>query len=249
MTITLSQQDYWDLVDASQGNDQSSVTQPFEKVVPYPEQLGQGDYRFLDLRDGVELVIGSYQLHDDVVMISPERSHPVEYVFYLTGKGNQPDAIAAGQYALYGSGLAPAETCRDSADEPVLEVNVHIEPAALKAFLGETFDLAYAGLAHLFQPTEQFYYERRGFTTVAMQTALHQLLHCPFTGVIKKAYLESKVWELMTLLLDQELQQRDIKPVRNPLKPDDIERIRYAGDILRQQFSDPPSLCNLARQV
>jgi AraC-like DNA-binding protein len=249
MTITLSQQDYWELFDASQNGDQSPTAQSFETVVPYPEQLGQGHFHFIDLREGVELLVGNYQLRDDVVVVSPQRSHPIEFMFYLTGKGSQPDEIAAGQYALYGSGLAPVETCGDSADEPILEVNVHIEPAVLKTFLGETFDLANEGLAHLFQPTEQSYYKRLSFTTVPMQTALHQLLHCPFTGLIKKAYLESKVWELMALLLDQELQQRDVKPIPNPLNSDDIERIYQAKSILLQRLDDPPSLLSLARQV
>jgi len=34
-----------------------------------------------------------------------------------------------------------------------------------------------------------------------MQTALHQILHCPYQGLTKRIYLESKVWELMALVL------------------------------------------------
>ncbi|MGD1931071.1 MAG: helix-turn-helix transcriptional regulator [Leptolyngbyaceae cyanobacterium] len=249
MTITLSQQDHQDLLDESQRRSQSDDTEACDVVVPYPEQLGQGECRMIDLREGVDLFIGDYQLHDNIVTVLPERSHLIEYVFYLTGKGFQPNAIAAGQYALYGSGMAPAEIGGDSADEPILEVNVHIPPAVLKTFWGESFDLAGGGLEHLFRSTEQPYYERLGATTATMRTALHQLLHCPFTGIIKKTYLESKVWELMALLLDQELQRREGKPILNPLKLDDIERIHQAKKILLQRLDNPPSLLSLARQV
>ena len=53
----------------------------------------------------------------------------------------------------------------------------------------------------------------------------------------------------MALLLDQELRQRDIKPIPHPLKSDDIERIHQARKILLQQLDNPPSLLSLARQV
>lgn len=82
-----------------------------------------------------------------------------------------------------------------------------------------------------------------------MQTALHQILNCPFDGVTKKVYLESKVWELMALLIDQERQRQDKQPEPNPLKSDDIERIHHAREILAQQLDHPPSLLDLSRQV
>ena len=177
MTITLTQKDYWDLVHASQRSSQSHAVESFDTLVPYPAQLGQGHYRFIDLHEGVELLIGHFQLHDDVVMMMPERSHPIEYGFYLAGKSHHPQSMATGNYCLYGSGAAPQETWGDLADEPIWEVNVHLKPSVFQAFLGESFDLASAGLAHLMRPAEQLYYGRFGSTTVAMQTALHQLLH------------------------------------------------------------------------
>ena len=249
MTITLTQKDYWDLVDASQHNSQFHRSASFETVVPYPAQLGQGYYRFIDLREGIDLLIGHFQLHDDVVMMLPERPHVVEYGFYLAGKSHHPWSMAAGKYCLYGSGAAPQETWGDLADEPIWEVNVHLEPSVFQAFLGESFDLASAGLTHLMRPAEQLYYERFGSTTVAMQTALHQLLHCPFEGVTRKMYLESKVWELMALLIEQEQQLHEGKRAPKQIKTDDIERIHQARDILAQQLDNPPSLVDLARQV
>lgn len=250
MTITFLQQDYWNLVKASQAPENTSPQNAFETVCPFPLQLGQGANRFFQLREGVELRIPHYQLHtEDVELVAPERSHPLEYGFYLSGKVREEEVITAGQYFLNGSGVAPAVIVRDSADEPILCVNVHIEPSALKTFLGETFDLAYSGLAHLVRPKDQLYYNRSGVTTVAMQTALHQILNCPFDGITKKAYLESKVWELMALLIDQELQQVMVKQWPKPLKADDIERIHYAKEVLTARFSDPPSLMELARLV
>ena len=250
MTITLSQRDHCDLIWASQPLEKSSPQNSFETVIPYPVQLGQGSYRFIRLREGVLLRISHFQLHtDDVETVSPERSHPLEYGFYLSGKVYEQEMLTAGQYFLTGSGVAPAVAVKDSADELLLSVNVHIEPSVLKTFFGEMFDFTSSGLAHLVRPNNQFYYWRCGATTVTMQTVLHQILNCPFDGITKKVYLESKVWELMALLIDQERQRQDIQQRPNLLMPDYIERIYHAKDILAQQLDNPPSLFDLARQV
>ena len=258
MAITFSQRDYWDLVRASQALENTNNPQDaFERVLPFPTQLGQGFCRFIRLSKRVSLRIEHYQLHmEDVEIVLPDRSHPLEYGFFLSGKvyeregiTAEREGITAGQYFLNGSGMAPAEVTGDSADKPILSVNVHIESSALNAFLGETFDVTRSGLAHLIRPSDQLYYQRFGVTTVTMQTALHQILNCPFQGITKKAYLESKVWELMALLIDQELQQPAVSRRPKPLKPDDIERIHYAKEVLKDRFSDPPSLIELARLV
>lgn len=155
MTITLSQRDYWDLFRASQTPKKVDPQNPFEFVTTYPTQLGQGSHRFMQLRQGVTLQIDHYQPYDDLVMVSPERSHSLEYDFLLSGKVFQPHVVTGGQYALCGSGTAPAEVCRKLADEMLLSVNVHIWPSTLKAFLGETFDFTQGGLAHLIRSCNQ----------------------------------------------------------------------------------------------
>ncbi len=246
MTITIAQQDYQDLFDAPQ---QVKQVDFFDLVLPYPERLGKGCYRSIDLREGVELRIEDYRLHDDLVVQSPERSHPIEYSFYLTDKGMQSASLSRSQYFVFGSGTAPLETYSTPGNEQILEVNVHLEPAILQSFLGESFDLTSAGLAHLIRPEEQLYYQRAGTSTVAMQTALHQIIHCPFAGITKKIYLESKVWELVALLIEQELELTSGKYRRPSLRGDDIERIHQAKDILLGNIEQPPSLLNLARQV
>lgn len=242
MAITIAQQDYQDLFNASQGY-QSKQSESFEMISPYPERLGRGSYRSVELRDGMDLEIHGYRLHDDLVVRMPERSHPIEYSFCFP-----ENCGSASRYFLCGSGTAPAEIWQELANKSAMWINVHLEPSVVQAFLGLAFDLKAVGLAHLFQ-SEQLYYQRVGTPTVAMQTTLHQLLNCPFTGITKKMYLETKVWELMALLIDQELKLNGEPRSPIPLKTDDIERIHHAKDILLQNHNNPPSLLDLARQV
>lgn len=95
------------------------------------------------------------------------------------------------------SGLAPVEIYELSATEQV-NVNVHIEPELFTTWLNQTPDSIPQELQHLIKASPQTtYYIRFSTTTGAMQTALQQILHCPFQGITKRMYLESKVWELM----------------------------------------------------
>ncbi|MEM7593898.1 MAG: AraC family transcriptional regulator [Cyanobacteria bacterium P01_A01_bin.83] len=245
MPITISQKDYWDLVCEAQCKKSLNHNDKFDVTWQCPKQLGKGIYRKIQIRQGIELSIDRYHLHDDVIMQSPERSHPLEYVFEISGKSNY---MTSGQYALYGSGIAPIETWESSAAEPIVEVNVHIKPEAFQAFLGDR-ELASMRLEHLMRQSDRYYYDRCGTTTVAMQTVLHQILHCPFQGITKKIYLESKVWELMALLIEEERERHQGKSSAATLKPDDIDRIHHAKELLTQQSDNPPLLLDLARQV
>lgn len=251
MPITLSQYDYWALFQDIESQTASNADE-FDIAWKYPEQLGQGCRREIRLRDGLELAIARYQLHDSIVMQLPEREHPLEYSFHLSGGyKNQQSSTRTGQYSLCGSGLAPSELT-EWADLEQVDVNVHIDPELFITWLNQTSDSIPQELQHLIKPPPQIYYVRSGTTTGAMQTALQQILQCPFHGITKRMYLESKVWELMALLIEQELalhETQNSTPRTHLLKPDDVDRIHQARDILLQQINDPPSLVELARQV
>lgn len=246
MPITISKQDYWDLIYETRSQQNLNRNDEYDLTYQYPEQLGTGTYREIQLRQGIELGIDRYQLHDDVIVKSPERSHVIEYNFAISGKST-PTSIPSGHYELYGSGIAPIERWERSAAESIIGISVHIEPEVFQTFLGDR-ELASMGLKHLIR-SDRYYYECLGKTTVTMQTILHQILHCPFQGITKKIYLESKVWELMALLIEEERERHQGRSSAATLKPDDVDRIHHAKDILTQQSDNPPLLLDLARQV
>ncbi len=251
MMITLSQHNYWELFQDIEESTASSAD-TFDITWKYPEQLGQGYWREIQLREGLELAIAHYQLHDAVTVQLPEREHPIEYSFHLIGGyKNQHNVDHTGHYSLFSSGLAPAETCEWS-DIEHLEISVHIDPELFTTWLDPASNSIPEELHHLIKQPSQIYCIRSGQTTGVMQTALQQVLHCPFQGITKRLYLESKVWELMALLVEQELKLHGSKKrtqFTSSLKPDDVDRIYQAKDILLQRFDDPPSLIELARQV
>lgn len=248
MAITLSQEEYWSLF--SEVSTTGLNPDPFEVVQNYPQALGSGSVRQIRLRDGLELAISDYHPHDQLILHCPEREHPLEYSFLLSGRfKDKARVVAAGQYLLYGSGIAPVEKSEWFALERVIEVNVHINPALFTELWNCSSVTLRPELQHLLGSDSQEYYCRSGMTTPTMQTALQQILQCRFTDMTKRVYLESKVWELMALLIDQELEQCQERSIAAVLKRDDIDRIHCAREILLQRFDNPPSLLELARQV
>ena len=131
----------------------------------------------------------------------------------------------------------------------MLDVSFHLEPELFCAWMGDRLEQAAPAVKALVSDLDQVRYTYDSSPTVSMQAALQQILNCPYTGLTQQIYLESKVWELMALHLEQMVQHQPDQPPKHTLKPDDIERLHYAKEILKQQLNDPPSLNGLARQV
>ncbi|BDA71301.1 transcriptional regulator [Calothrix sp. PCC 7716] len=246
MTIIISQND-WELVTAIQGH-QYDVKDELDWMWKYPEELAKGTSRTIKLRSEVDLEINDCQFHDDIRLKLPERAHVLEYCFYLSGNYQSDDfSLGSGQYALYGSGTAPFEAFETKSSERCVEVNVHLPPETLLSFLGDSTGQLPSELAHLIRDAGELYYTTVGAITPAMQVILQQILHCPYQGTTKRIYLESKVFELMSLLVEADLTEREGKKDIFKLNNHDIERIHHAKEILLQRLDNPPSLIELAR--
>jgi AraC-like DNA-binding protein len=248
MPIILTQADYWELFNSEHSN--QPISSEDDTTSAYPSELGKGYYRSIEIRKGLDLAIANYQVQDDLILKLPTRPHPVEYTLYISGQvRNDYIAAGSGQYMLYSSGIAPSERWEMLATEPMLEINVHIEPELLSVFIGNDSETSCRTMQQLIGNFEQNYSAWVGVTSSAMQMATQQILHCPYQGLTKRIYLESKVWELMALLIEQFPEPQTEKNRTYSLRADDIDRIHDAKDILLKQLDDPPSLMELARQV
>ncbi|NJL57610.1 helix-turn-helix transcriptional regulator [bacterium] len=82
-----------------------------------------------------------------------------------------------------------------------------------------------------------------------MQLILNQILSCPYQGIVKRLYFESKILELIALQLLElrETSQPSTSTIK--LNPEDINCLHEAKAILLRRLEAPPSLTELARQV
>lgn len=254
MTLQLSQHEYWQLVQQapSMAAAQSTTTalSTFEDVTwTYPTNLGEGYIRRMTLRQGLELEIGDYRLHDDLVMFNADRAHPLELAFVISGSEAVTAAtVEAGHHSFCGSGMAPREILSTPARQRQVSINIHLEPTLFCQWLTGRADCPPKGFESWVKPYEQTYRLQVMPTPPAMQVVLQQILHCPLEGIPQRLYLETKVWELVALQLGGVSGDAHLS-TSQPLRPSDIERIHYAREILESRLQQPPSLMELARLV
>lgn len=259
MTITISPQAYDELFHQETVErylQSASLTQhpdpddPLDAVYRFPQVLGQGYWREIQLREGMRLTIGNLQMRDRIITGAPEREDWWEYHFHFSGEHqDRYNSICGGQYALYGNGLAPQEIWDCSGKEPYFEILIHVQPELLYSFAGDREGQLPLALQPWIRQTEGERYSRLGTATPAMQTVAKQIVQCPYQGIAKRVYLEGKVLELMGMLIAEEIEIGDGKYNPYSLKSDAVDRIHHARDILLQQLNEPPTLATLARQV
>jgi AraC-like DNA-binding protein len=81
--------------------------------------------------------------------------------------------------------------------------------------------------------------------TPQMEGVIHSLWNNPFTGGVKRLYLEVKMMELLALQWDQLMRvERPVSVLRNK---EDVETMHLARDLLLRNIHCPPSLAQLAR--
>jgi AraC-like DNA-binding protein len=213
--------------------------------MPYPRELGSGHIRTIQLRDGLEISIEAYGQYTDIAVLFSEQPDWVRIGFHLSGFHRDSLAeVCPGEYALAGCGTVPKGVFDALAIEPIQEIVVFISTTQLQSFFGELPP----ALQPWINPSDQLPRSRTDCITPAIQVALQQLLKCPYRGILKQRYLETKVWELLLLAVEPLMAEPCTKSSQK-LKPEEVDRIHAARKILLQRLDNPPSLIELARMV
>ncbi|WP_164928494.1 helix-turn-helix transcriptional regulator [Gloeobacter violaceus] len=227
-----------------------------ELTLHWPQQAGEGYYRWLRLRGGIELFICDYQLHQSVTVDLEILEFPSLSVgFIVSGhfRGTLPGAAEKLEGRPGQSGLFLLPAHREISELPAAErlrfVGMSFEPSLIESvFEGQSLPVAPA-LRPWMAGREAPPFFRLGAITPAMATALDQVLHCPFEGATRQLFLEGKALELVALQLEQTLTDGPSPAARHRLHGDDIDRIHQARDILIANLEHPPTLIALAHQV
>ena len=255
MTINITNNDWSDLLDK---NKQYEIIDPknahVEVLCKFPEELGSGYVLCKEINYGLELEIQNYQLYTPIKLdTGTTYDHPIQMTFYISGNqlNNSPkyeDLYRSSENSFCGCGTSFNQVNTFFTEEPIYTIDIHIEPELFKNFAGIKEDVIPSELQHLFRKQYQNYFVGKSTTTAQMQIILHQILQCPYKGVVKRLYLESKIIELMALRLQQEVETKTFYS-NELIKPDVLEQIYHAKNILEHNLENPPSLSELAEQV
>lgn len=269
MTTSISWLDWKELRKESVGNGNMSVQS--DGKCDRIEQGHLGDLcqvydRWVQIRDRLRLHVYNHEPLETLILQTEhcyideshqytDSSHPV-LSFFVTGNINTTlhpivDDVAecsGKNYLCCHLGIRETEELR--AGQKILRVRIAFDPQDLLTTFGTEFVEGLSPeLLSLVTGTKLQPYYYLGTTTLQMQQAVQQILNCPYQGLLKQIYLESKALELMTLRLAQFLDDGQQTSRKIRLQQDDIDRIHWAKDILTDNVTDPPSLTALARLV
>lgn len=219
-----------------------------DQTLTYPDWLGTGYKRDIDLPSGIDLTLHRYRLHQNLVQTcSPGQSSCFEFVFSLTthSQYNEGPVFCDRHAHLLGPEWQDSRW-REFADQDYLAVDIHLDPPLLAALTESHSAKLPKTLQNMLAGEHKFPFFDPISITPEMQTALWQILQCPYQGITQTLYLEAKSLELVALFLDAIDDGTVAKPI---LHQDDLERIHQARQILQSNLQTPPCLVNLARQV
>lgn len=223
-----------------------------------PQRFGKCGDTEIHLRNGISLVIRDGELRQSIQVENRfSSSPPLISKFHLFGNSrvltpnvsdikNDYIEVSGCNYLYHLPNITEFE---EWYEEKIQLVMILIQPDWLQEFdqscncLPQPLHRLFAG-----DVTARFH-QALGKTTPAMKQVLHQILGCPYQGIVNQMYLESKALELLSLQFAQwtaDVQNSRRLP-RLGLK--DIERLHQAREILVQEMENPPSLLALARQV
>mgnify|MGYP002777060169 CR=1 FL=1 len=225
-----------------------------------PEQIGRGAWTQILVREGLRLgVLDVVKRQPHVHLLDPDTDPCLTSMFYVAGR-SQMSLRALGthvnradySYGFYLPGVAGVE------EFPAGE-QVHIVQLTMSVNLFREFCLSQphrlpAEFQSVLDSRQQPFLFQFGILTPAMRTTLQQILDCPYTGFVKRLYLESKALELLSLQFQQAIERAELAQVHashacSLLHPADVERIHAARDILSDRIQHPPGLMELARLV
>ena len=221
-----------------------------ECIRKYSNPIATQYWQEILLRPGLGIMFthSKYQEHS-VTTVFPHKHWP-EFAFQVAGTRRLIDGNyhQAGQNFL-AIGPYPKGNQEVLAQEQILKVDIHIKPNLLADYLTNYSQKIPPGLKQLLEGCDEQFYFRCGTTTPSMQTALHQILNCPYQGGMRNLYLESKALELILLRLEAAIADCKEPSHFESLSSTDVEAIHHAKDILCRDLKNPPSLLSLARQV
>jgi len=219
--------------------------------VTLPESIGKGGIRILDLVSGARLAIADYQFNQPTAMQYNNPEASLGFGFCLSGQIETHESIFRDRSVIKGGQCAffavPKTTgyTETVGTERMLRISILIKQELMTALMAYRPSAPRLPSFHN-TPTP---FRSVGQTSPAMRMAIDQMLHCPFHGVARMFFLESKIMELAAYKMAQFEKGKPRLSTKPMLSTDDIDRIRYAAQLLTRDFENAPSLADLSRRI
>ncbi|MGD1918866.1 MAG: helix-turn-helix transcriptional regulator [Pleurocapsa sp.] len=261
MKLSLSisnQQDFYSELEEKLG---ASITSDgFESCLEMPPQIGKGKTRTFHFASGLKLYVQENFTNESISLETELNYLSLVMSWIVRGNanfalGNRDFHFAPGNHLLcYFKDIDGRLEL--AANEPVVMVDLALESYSPLYSAIAQYEYFPTPIKNLLLGKQTGYIRQELPCTLEMKLVLHQIVNCPYQGITKQLYLESKAIELLSLNLailkadyNKKSQSDCGASRRHRFKPDEIERLYQAKTILKDNIDCPPSLNALARQV
>jgi len=236
----------------------SNRTDSLGPTFDYPDEFFKTWREEIDINPGVKLVTANFRPRENL-SIGFKIGHPlVNFGFVISG--DSTFTVSQGQsqkeFIHSKSGLSTIGflhkshgVVKYSGMKPESLVGIQMDPLLLNSFIKSQSDRFHHDFRAILDGSKNKHYIKHEKMTPSMHIAARQIISCPYQGVIRRIYLESKVMELISLKLLQMTSLQKGFANLPVTQAGDIERIRKAREILICKMDNPPSLLELAKSV
>ena len=251
MSITTTPQTFQDVFQ-----EDGAAQDCLETRLHLSPSVGKGTVLTARIKQGLELSIMDYRLNRPIVITVDDdmrQTYRETYGLGFLASGDTRTWIHDIKDPVHGgsgeNGLLylPRASSSSEAAGQRLGITICISADLFRDIAQGEFDRLADSIAKTSGGSRKAPYIDKGRNTAAMKRALHQILNCPYQGVTKRIYLESRVLELIVYKLEQMTAQGGV--LDKAVKADDIDRVCHAKEILTRDLESPPTLYELADSV
>jgi hypothetical protein len=232
----------------------------FENFSELPVSIGSGNVRKIDLQNGLNIEIYDHYFHVDTSSKFHLSFSSLRFSFWLYGISHNWVLSSYGNKKLvvdqfmsgncFVSYFPEFKSCmRIKKDSRIVHVIVNITPAIIKTILDDHFSELPSEIHAIAEGADNAGYYHSAPISKSMYSVLYEILSCPYTGAIRKMFLECKALELVALKFAQIQSTPVDKSLSCSVSNRDLDKIYLAESLLSSNLEDPPSLCDLARLV
>ncbi len=211
----------------------------------------------IEVKPGLRLVVVNCHPRDDLRIEFETGEVPLEFSFYLAGRASYAISHGQGENKFQSrpglNTVAAFPHSRGTMEIPAQAearmVAVHIERHVLLEYFAGLPRVDVPELGQALDSGVFPYCFRHAAMLPSMSVAAHQILTCPYHGLARKIFYESKTLELMALQFGSLMEGVPVPSAQPPLNQRERMCMEKAREILLANLQSPPSLFQLADNV
>jgi AraC-like DNA-binding protein len=229
-----------------------------EYSLEIPNAYGCGTIRGINFQNGIALIQIEAKLKESMALVfNTKQAHPVRYNFCLRGQTvhqfndkNLHYNLPAFMCSITANKTGKKQKFKLPFQQELRFTSIEINRADYYEKVKCDLDSMPKKLAEILadiKGEKSFLYQ--GNYSMAISDCLKELHDNEHKGLVRRTFLEAKIFEILTYVTQQYLD--DLKPgnEQRVLKRDELDQIKRVREILHEQLAEPPTIVELSKIV